>query len=153
MRLGMHTYRISWMDVTDSICRALQYSVHILQISGKSRGSTTNRIGRALRVATPPAECFNTFESHPGRTLRWLKAAILVYYRAMNDTARILEFISFCIEMYAARNSTSGQEVYGLFKRSGVLDYLRENYEPLHTQGFNYILSIVDSFIAAQGAK
>ena len=25
----------------------------------------TNRIGRALRVATPPAECFNTFESHP----------------------------------------------------------------------------------------
>ena len=65
MRLGMRTYRISCMDVTDSICRALQYSVHIFQISGKSRGSTTNRIGRALRVAMPPAERFNTFESHP----------------------------------------------------------------------------------------
>ena len=25
----------------------------------------TNRIGRALRVATPPAEYFSTFESHP----------------------------------------------------------------------------------------
>ena len=68
----------------------------------------------------------------------------------MSDTARILEFISFCIEMYAARNSTSGQEVYGLFKRSGVLDYLRENYEPLHTQGFRYIFACVDGFIAGQ---
>ena len=71
----------------------------------------------------------------------------------MDNAARILEFISYCIEMYAVRNSTSGQEVYGLFKRFGVLDYLRGNYEPLHTQGFNYILSSVDSFIAAQGAK
>ena len=28
----------------------------------------TNRIGRALRVAMPPAECFNTFKSHPNRS-------------------------------------------------------------------------------------
>ena len=55
--------------------------------------------------------------------------------------------------MYAARNSTSEQEVYGLFRLFGVLDYLRGNYEPLHTQGFNYILSTVDSFIAAQEVK
>ena len=36
---------------------------------GKARSAAkptrTNRIGRDLRVATPPAERFNTFESHP----------------------------------------------------------------------------------------
>lgn len=71
----------------------------------------------------------------------------------MSDTARILEFISFCIEMYAARNSISGRDVYDHFRRFGVLGYLQDNYEPLHTQGFNYIFSSVDSFIKAQESK
>ena len=39
MRLGMRTYRISCMDVTDSICRRAAYSVHIVQIQ-------VNRAGR-----------------------------------------------------------------------------------------------------------
>ena len=71
----------------------------------------------------------------------------------MSETARILEFISFCIEMYAVRNSISGREVYDRFNRFGVLEYLQGNYEPLHTQGFGYILSNVDSFISAQEDK
>ena len=33
----------------------------------EARSPRTNRIGRALRVAMPPAERFNTFESHPAK--------------------------------------------------------------------------------------
>lgn len=71
----------------------------------------------------------------------------------MGEAAKILEFLSFCVEMYAARKSISGSSVYALFDRSGVLDYLERNYEPLHTQGFNYILSSVDEYMAGQGGR
>jgi hypothetical protein len=70
--------------------------------------------------------------------------------RHMSEQAKILEFISFCVEMFAARNSVSGREAYARFVRAGVLDYLEKNYEPLHTQGFNYILSCIDDFLSAR---
>lgn len=68
----------------------------------------------------------------------------------MDKERNLLEFISFCIEMYAARGSLSGRAVHSLFERSGVLDYLERNYEPLHTQGFNYILPCIDDFLTAR---
>ena len=70
-----------------------------------------------------------------------------------SEAGKLLEFISFCVEMYAVRKTISGQDAYSLFNRLGVLDYLERNYEPLHTQGFNYILSSVDDFMAGQEAK
>ncbi len=68
----------------------------------------------------------------------------------MSEQAKILEFISFCIEMFAARDSVPGRDVYARFAQSGVLDYLEANYEPLHTQGFNYILSCIDDFLSTR---
>ena len=68
----------------------------------------------------------------------------------MNETGKLLEFISFCIEMYAARASISGRETMERFKRFGVVDYLERNYEALHTQGFGWILPAIDDYIAAQ---
>lgn len=68
----------------------------------------------------------------------------------MNEPNRILEFISFCLEMYAARGSISGREAMERFKRFGVVDYLERNYEALHTQGFGWILPAIDDYIAAQ---
>ena len=66
----------------------------------------------------------------------------------MDKERDILEFISFCIEMYAAREALSGSSVHSLFAQSGVIDYLEQNYEPLHSQGLNYILSCIDSFLS-----
>ena len=71
----------------------------------------------------------------------------------MSDSTRILEFISFCIEMCACRDSISGRDVLSRFRRFGVLDYLERNYETLHTQGFGYILPMIDDYIARQEAK
>ena len=77
----------------------------------------------------------------------------MLYYAAVGETAKILEFLSFCVEMYAARKSISGRLAYSLFDKAGVIDYLERNYEPLHTQGFNYILSTIDEYMSAQEAR
>ena len=71
----------------------------------------------------------------------------------MSEAGKLLEFISYCVEMYAARKTISGRDVYSLFDRLGVLDYLERNYEPLHTQGFSYILSTIDEFMTGQEAR
>ncbi|MDA3926411.1 MAG: DUF3791 domain-containing protein [Kiritimatiellae bacterium] len=68
----------------------------------------------------------------------------------MERQTKILEFVSFCIEMYAERNNCSGQEVIRRFDEYGVLEYLVDNYEALHTQGLGYTLSLVDEYIAKQ---
>lgn len=68
----------------------------------------------------------------------------------MSETGKLLEFISFCLEMYAARGSISGKEAMERFKRYGVVEYLERNYEALHTQGFGWILPAIDDYIAGQ---
>lgn len=71
----------------------------------------------------------------------------------MNDNTKIVEFVSFCVEMYAKQSETSGADVIMRFEQFGVLDYLFANYEALHTQGWGYIMSTIDDFIADQEAK
>ena len=71
----------------------------------------------------------------------------------MGEKAKIVEFVSFCIEMYANRNAISGREVLSRFKKYGVLDYLERNYEALHTQGFGYILPLIDEYINNQETR
>lgn len=71
----------------------------------------------------------------------------------MDRQTKILEFIAYCIELYAEKHSCSGQEVVRRFDDYGVLEYLADNYEALHTQGLGYTLSLVDEYIAKQGAR
>ena len=49
-------------------------------------------------------------------------------------------FISFCIEQYKKKNSMQGREVMELFDRYGVLQYLSEHFEILHTQSWQWIM-------------
>lgn len=65
----------------------------------------------------------------------------------MSDEEKILEFISFCAEIYAKQHIISGSDAMALFAKSGTTEYLRECYEPLHTQGESYILSCVEDFL------
>lgn len=57
------------------------------------------------------------------------------------------DFIIFCIENYKAYKSFSGKETFNLFKESGVMDYLREYYDVLHTTGYHYINRDIDRFL------
>ena len=41
----------------------------------------------------------------------------------------------------------SGQEVAKIFNQFGVLNYLEENYEPLHSQSRQWIMEDIEEFI------
>ncbi len=59
----------------------------------------------------------------------------------------ILYFISFCIEQYKHEMGMSGSEVMDLFDRSGLLEYLSENYEVLHTQGHCWLIEEMKDYL------
>ncbi|WP_288911121.1 DUF3791 domain-containing protein [uncultured Bacteroides sp.] len=62
----------------------------------------------------------------------------------------IAYFLSFCIEQYGKKHQLSGGEVVSLFDRYEVLPYLEENFEVLHTQGYQWLMEEIDEIISAK---
>lgn len=61
-----------------------------------------------------------------------------------------ISFISFCIEYYAQHISKSGDEVYKLFKDSGLIDLLNDEYDDLHGMGFEYLMQYIDEYFKGE---
>jgi hypothetical protein len=59
----------------------------------------------------------------------------------------IAYFLSFCIEQYKNKHQMSGEEVAILFEQYGVLPYLEDNFEVLHTQGHRWLMDEIDEWI------
>lgn len=57
-------------------------------------------------------------------------------------------FVAFCVEEYAAAKGIFGGEAFDLFARYGVVDYLSRDFEPLHTQGRQWLIDEIDEFMA-----
>ena len=59
----------------------------------------------------------------------------------MSDNKQLakLEFVSFCIEQYKMATKQTGCEVEQLFQQRGVIGFLIDNYEVLHTQSAQFI--------------
>ena len=64
---------------------------------------------------------------------------------------KINEFIVFCVEYYKERVSLSDKEVYDLFDKYGVIDYLENGYDVLHTQGKDWLMNDIDLFLKNNG--
>ena len=62
-------------------------------------------------------------------------------------TQDIAYFVSFCIEQYKSAKGLTGAEAMHLLDQYGVLDYLSEHYEILHTQSRQWLLEDIDEFI------
>ncbi|MDD3414618.1 MAG: DUF3791 domain-containing protein [Lachnospiraceae bacterium] len=64
-----------------------------------------------------------------------------------------LEFIIFCIENVGQKLSMTGDKVYELLsKKSHILeDYIRPNFEILHTQSKEYIIEDIIEYMKAEG--
>ena len=62
----------------------------------------------------------------------------------------IAYFLSFCIEQYKEAKGLSGSEAMSLLSEYGVLEYLAEHWEILHTQGRQWIIEDIDEFIKAR---
>ena len=60
-----------------------------------------------------------------------------------------LAFVSFCVEEYqfVTDMGCSGQKVIDFFNRYGVIEYLLEHYEVLHSMGARAILEEIEAFI------
>lgn len=56
-------------------------------------------------------------------------------------------FLSFCIEQYGKLKGLNGTDVMLTFVKYGVLDYLSEHFEILHTQNQHWITEDIDEFI------
>lgn len=65
----------------------------------------------------------------------------------------IAYFLSFCIEQYGKKSHLSGDEVVALFDRYEVLPYLEENFEVLHTQGYQWLMGEIDELIKNRKEK
>lgn len=62
-------------------------------------------------------------------------------------------FVAFCIEEYGAAKGMTGEQVFDLFSEYGVTDYLCECFEPLHTQGRQWLIEEIDEFIEIRKNK
>lgn len=63
-----------------------------------------------------------------------------------------MAFTVFCLENYKIHRNLSGQEVFSIFDRYGVFDYIREFYDVLHTTGHHYINNDIDIYLNSRGA-
>ena len=59
----------------------------------------------------------------------------------------IAYFLSFCIEQYMNDKGLSREQTITQFSEYGVLDYLAEHFEILHTQSRQWIVEDIDDYI------
>ena len=62
-------------------------------------------------------------------------------------TKDISYFISFCIEQYMKEKGMNEEDVLGTFSACGVLEYLNEHFEVLHTQSRQWLVADIEDFI------
>ena len=65
-------------------------------------------------------------------------------YKVSDEVKR---FVVFAIEEYRARKGLSGSAVFSLFKESGLLDYIEEFYDVLHSTGTEYLICDIDDYL------
>ncbi|MDY4043409.1 MAG: DUF3791 domain-containing protein [Marinifilaceae bacterium] len=56
-------------------------------------------------------------------------------------------FLSCCIGQYKNEKGLTGEEAMKELNRYGVLDYLSDHFEILHTQSRQWLLADIDEFI------
>jgi hypothetical protein len=60
---------------------------------------------------------------------------------------KILLFYSFCLENYKNKYQLPPDATLNLFMQKGVFEFLKENFDALHSQGDEYILTEIHEFI------
>ena len=63
---------------------------------------------------------------------------------------KITRFKAFCLEHYKYKHNIKAIETLRLFENYGVLEYIEEFYDVLHTFGQQYILADIEEFIESR---
>lgn len=69
-----------------------------------------------------------------------------------SDQTQLAEFLSSVIEEYKVRHQMSGADAANSLGKNGVLDFLEDGYEMLHTQSLAYIVDEVENYLKKRGA-
>ncbi|MCI8806254.1 MAG: DUF3791 domain-containing protein [Clostridiales bacterium] len=64
-----------------------------------------------------------------------------------------LSFNTFCIEYYSHHINKPSNEVYSIFKTSGLLDLINEDYEDLHGMSMEYLMCFFDDYFGGGKEK
>lgn len=65
------------------------------------------------------------------------------------DSLAMSYFLAFCIEQYKQAKGLSGEQAMRTLSQHGVLDYLSEHYDVLHTQGHRWLVEEMDELVSA----
>jgi hypothetical protein len=65
-------------------------------------------------------------------------------------TDEVKKFSIFAIEEYRACKRLSGAAAFSLFKESGLLDYIEEFYDILHSNGTEYLICDIDDYLESR---
>ena len=67
----------------------------------------------------------------------------------MTDNKQLakLEFVAFCIEQYKMATKQTGSEVEQMFSQQGVIKFLIDHYEGLHTQRAQFIQEEIGEYL------
>lgn len=66
---------------------------------------------------------------------------------------KVNDFVVFCIEYYKDESGLSGSDVYDLFCKYGVIDYLESGYDLLHTQGKDWLMNDINMYLENRGYR
>ena len=58
-----------------------------------------------------------------------------------------ISFISFCVEYYAEHIHKPSNEVYELFKKEKLIEFLENDYDDLHGMGMEYLMQLFDEYL------
>ncbi len=61
-----------------------------------------------------------------------------------------MNFVVHCIEIYKSEKDLTGKKTFELFKQYGLINYLTNCYESLHTVGSQYIVDDIDEYISCR---
>ena len=69
----------------------------------------------------------------------------------MSERSKVAEFVSFCIESFANAKGKSGIDTLRLFDSCGLVGYLDEFYDVLHTQGREWLMADMEDYLKVRG--
>lgn len=62
----------------------------------------------------------------------------------------IAYFIAFCLETYKHAHGMKGADAAELFSRTGLVDFLAENFEAIHSQSPQWILEEINDYLSTR---
>ena len=71
----------------------------------------------------------------------------MTYISSYTGDDSIPVFLSFAIEEYKTHKGISGEEAARALEKAGVLTYLADHYDVLHTQGSRWLMEEIDEII------